>query len=630
MSDSEEEEGRFRRTWTTVQGWAARYFDPEEPESATWWFWGCLMDSVTFISMVQAATEPVWFVAADSERWTQASPHIALTPIEMALLYTGMACGIAKWMLIAMRATGRFVRVGSALATFFVFAQLVLTAVTYGMFQSELPLRQPANISMEPAEGYISAIITIVFASISLIFHLIDDWLGCPTNNVSMPKRDMILATLLAMTLYLIGGAIYSKLEGWKFHESFYYCIVFLTTIGYGHITARSQAGLIFSIFYGMLGILCTFNLLFAIRAVMIEWIELSIRPLVEEWVRKKKESKMAARNRRMSTSTVGPASIIGDSSCPLQRTTSIPLSRTWSIPVRAASFSERRGSVETGRRGSVDPEPHSAPGTELRERQHKRMNSASSTDRISNREGSLSSHRSAAAATDEPPDRPDGLQEQPSFSSEADNGQRPGGLQWASLPAPRREEGRRDMDSFSLYSTLAGSGPFGTGLSVTRTISMGGRSVKSLNPGLEMQRRRSIWMMEAGDTFKEEEQIQRESARLILENHPLTAKTVWTDRWIAIWMGLFCVAYLVIGAAIFFALEPDWSYLESFWFCFVTISTTGFGDYSPTSPRSWQFWTYYSLLSIAVWAYMLTVLGNLLHSRTGSLIEFNHKDFPS
>lgn len=66
---------------------------------------------------------------------------------------------------------------------------------------------------------------------------------------------------------------------------------------------------------------------------------------------------------------------------------------------------------------------------------------------------------------------------------------------------------------------------------------------------------------------------------------------------------------------------------VRSVWFCFVTISTTGFGDYSPTSPRSWQFWTYYSLLSIAIWAYALSVMGNLLHSKTGGLIEFNHKD---
>ncbi|KAI9012306.1 hypothetical protein DFJ74DRAFT_710300 [Hyaloraphidium curvatum] len=115
---------------------------------------------------------------------------------------------------------------------------------------------------------------------------------------------------------------------------------------------------------------------------------------------------------------------------------------------------------------------------------------------------------------------------------------------------------------------------------------------------------------MEAGDAFKEEEKIQ-----------------VWTDRSIAIAMALTCIAYWLFGAAVFMAMEPDWDYLESVWFCFVTISTTGFGDYFPSTPRSWQFWTYYSLFNIALWAYALSVLGNLLHSQSGSLIEFHHKD---
>jgi hypothetical protein len=161
-----------------------------------------------------------------------------------------MACGIAKWILIALRATNRFVQIGSILATFFVLAQLVFTSATYGLFMHDLPNRVEPGIVYIEAEGLISALITIIFASLSLVFHLVDDFLGCPMEFMSIPKRDMILATLLAMTVYLAGGAIYMKIEGWKFHEAFYFTIVFLTTIGYGHVNVRTTTGYLWSIFF--------------------------------------------------------------------------------------------------------------------------------------------------------------------------------------------------------------------------------------------------------------------------------------------------------------------------------------------------------------------------------------------
>jgi hypothetical protein len=83
-------------------------------------------------------------------------------------------------------------------------------------------------------------------------------------------------------------------------------------------------------------------------------------------------------------------------------------------------------------------------------------------------------------------------------------------------------------------------------GFAMPRTMSMGGRSTKTINRGVEIQRRRSLWLMEAGDAFKEEEKIQ-----------------LWTDRWIAISMGFIFVMYWLVGAGIFLALQPQWNYLE-------------------------------------------------------------------
>lgn len=97
--DSEPSEGALARGWTSFKNWGGAFFDKNEPEAATWWFWGCLFDAVTFISMVQAAAEPTWLVPALSPRRGIAEDSVSVTDTELALLYTGMACGIAKWLV---------------------------------------------------------------------------------------------------------------------------------------------------------------------------------------------------------------------------------------------------------------------------------------------------------------------------------------------------------------------------------------------------------------------------------------------------------------------------------------------------------------------------------------------------
>ena len=51
----------------------------------------------------------------------------------------------------------------------------------------------------------------------------------------------------------------------------------------------------------------------------------------------------------------------------------------------------------------------------------------------------------------------------------------------------------------------------------------------------------------------------------------------------------LLIASYLAVGALLFTLWEHDWNYLIGFYFCFVTLSTIGFGDYVPgTSLDAW------------------------------------------
>ena len=81
--------------------------------------------------------------------------------------------------------------------------------------------------------------------------------------------------------------------------------------------------------------------------------------------------------------------------------------------------------------------------------------------------------------------------------------------------------------------------------------------------------------------------------------------KTVSVPIYISL---LLIVGYVAIGALLFTLWEKDWDYLIGSYFCFITLSTIGFGDYVPgTSLDAWAnqekliFCAFYLIFGLAL-----------------------------
>lgn len=64
--------------------------------------------------------------------------------------------------------------------------------------------------------------------------------------------RGLLFMVLLLLS---IGVSFYMQVERWRFVDAFYFCVMTLTTVGYGDVTPEKDVSKIFTSFYVLLGI---------------------------------------------------------------------------------------------------------------------------------------------------------------------------------------------------------------------------------------------------------------------------------------------------------------------------------------------------------------------------------------
>jgi Na+/melibiose symporter-like transporter len=64
--------------------------------------------------------------------------------------------------------------------------------------------------------------------------------------------RELLIITLIVL---FTGSTVYHFVEGWSWLDSIYFCVITLSTIGYGDFAPQTPEGKLFTIFYVIIGI---------------------------------------------------------------------------------------------------------------------------------------------------------------------------------------------------------------------------------------------------------------------------------------------------------------------------------------------------------------------------------------
>ena len=81
-------------------------------------------------------------------------------------------------------------------------------------------------------------------------------------------------------------------------------------------------------------------------------------------------------------------------------------------------------------------------------------------------------------------------------------------------------------------------------------------------------------------------------------------------------------LGWMAIGTIVFHRLE-SWTWIQSFYFSVVTITTVGYGDFTPSTDASRLFTAIYILVGVSIGLVTLSLIGSaILRTREKKYIE--------
>ncbi|CDI97055.1 potassium channel subfamily K [Echinococcus multilocularis] len=322
--------------------------------------------------------------------------------------------------------------------------------------------------------------------------------------------------------------------SSWSFGNALIFCTSVVTTIGYGHIVPQTPAGKVFCIAFGSLGIPFTLHLSsFTISLVMpliLRWRAVTVRFFVSRFP----SPRGITSSPRIPRMLTFEHNSTGDA----QKNTRI----FDSLPTTGVVQSQPKADLEESRLFKVELPFHSG-----------KVNHSFAESDLTNSPSYLKLRRKSKSLTSLHSD----LRRKLHCSKIADNIRKHTTIV---LPATNVEHHEALVDNEVLAAAAA-----------RLKLLQNHCSTVSKTSALLDTRSHHVSVVQPPLTL-------REKLHALRKNRSTRARLFHLIMVVI----LVFVLILFVPAYVFMQLEPDWSYLDSVYFCFISLTTIGFGDFVP------------------------------------------------
>ncbi|ORX74528.1 hypothetical protein DL89DRAFT_18513 [Linderina pennispora] len=221
------------------------------------------------------STSSCWVVAGCSTTilGPMENPHAVNNPIgylitsviSLILIVSSGICFVMRCLEFdVMRTT-----MTSIIANFTNAALILASALIYE--KRERPRHPDAHITGEFYSSYAGAAVALLNALLLLMDMLITPGFRYRGSGMSRQQRMLQFNIILIVVWIGIGGYAWSKIEGWDTPTAIMFCMVTVTTIGFGNRSPTKTYSRILQLIYGPLGILMFGMMLLHTRNVIIQ-----------------------------------------------------------------------------------------------------------------------------------------------------------------------------------------------------------------------------------------------------------------------------------------------------------------------------------------------------------------------
>jgi len=147
-------------------------------------------------------------------------------------------------------------------------------------------------------------------------------------------------------------------------------------------------------------------------------------------------------------------------------------------------------------------------------------------------------------------------------------------------------------------------------------TLSSSARSIISSSSSTICSSRQHLRQQQRQKIKRAKKQLRYQKQRITS-----TAFYAWSEMCRVFGRYVPAMVPLVVGA-LFMAHSEDWSYLDAIYYCIVTTTTIGFGDLTPTLPRTKWFAVLFIPLSVGAMGHILGTVANDILERRRELYQ--------